>query len=219
VIRTVSLDVDSTLTSIEGIDWLAARRGPAITAEIASLTDAAMSGAIRLEDVYGRRLSTVRPSREAVDALGQAYCASTAPGARECVAALRGAGVRVLIISGGVRPALLPLARLLGVDDTDVYGVDVRFAADGAYAGFDAMSPLAQDGGKSRVLRPLLAGLRRAILHVGDGMSDATPRDVVDSFAAYTGVVTRNSVVALADFTLNSFAALQTAVLRNETRV
>ena len=194
-IRTVSLDVDSTLAGIEGIDWLAARRGPAITAEITALTNAAMSGAIPLEDVYARRLDAVLPSREDVDALGLAYRASVAPGARECVAALRRANVRVLIISGGVRPALLPLARLLGVHDSDVYGVELRFAANGAYAGFDALSPLTQDGGKSRVLRPLVPGLPRAILHVGDGMTDATTRDVADSFAA-----------------------LQAAVLGNETR-
>jgi len=217
-IRTVSLDVDSTLAGIEGIDWLAARRGPEITSEITSLTGAAMSGASRLEDVYARRLNAVRPSLRDVDALGRAYCESVATGARECVAALSSANIRVLVVSGGLRPALLPLARLLGLSERDVHGVELRFAADGSYAGFDATSPLTQDGGKSRVLRLLVSGLPRAILHVGDGMTDATTRDVVDSFAAFTGFVTRNNVVALANFTVNSFAALQAAVLRNETR-
>lgn len=217
-IRTVSLDVDSTLAGIEGIDWLAARRGPDVTAAITSLTDAAMSGATRLEDVYARRLEAVRPSRQDVDALGHAYCESVAPGARECVAALSRANVRVLIISGGLRAALLPLARLVGVSDSDVYGVELRFGADGTYAGFDATSPLTTDAGKSQVLRPLVPGLSRAILHVGDGMTDATTRDVVDAFAAYTGFVTRDNVVTRADFTVNSFVALQAAVLRDETR-
>jgi HAD superfamily phosphoserine phosphatase-like hydrolase len=216
-IRTVSLDVDSTLAGIEGIDWLAARRGAHVTAEITTLTNAAMSGEIRLEEVYARRLNTVTPSRSDVEALGQAYCGSIAPGARECVAAFLGANIRVLIVSGGLRAALLPLARMLRLNDSDVYGVELRFAADGTYAGFDASSPLTQDGGKSRLLRPLVPELPRTILHVGDGMTDAVTRDVVDSFAAYTGFVTRDKVVALSNFNVNSFAALQARVLRNES--
>ena len=33
--RSVILDVDSTLCAIEGIDWLAAQRGPEVAARIA----------------------------------------------------------------------------------------------------------------------------------------------------------------------------------------
>jgi len=51
--RSVVLDVDSTLCAIEGIDWLARRRGPAVAAQVAALTDRAMDGAIALDQVYG----------------------------------------------------------------------------------------------------------------------------------------------------------------------
>ena len=218
-IRTVSFDADSTLAGIEGIDWLATMRGQQVTAEITALTDAAMAGEVMLEDVYARRVQAVAPSRRDIEALGQAYCDSVASGARECIAAFRAARVRVLIVSGGFRAALLPLARALGVNDADLHAVDLRFAPDGEYAGFDSTSPLTQDGGKSRVLRPLVPGLARAILHVGDGMTDATTRNVVDSFAAFTGFVLRERVVALADFAVSSFGALQKSVLGNETHL
>ena len=39
---SVVLDVDSTLCGIEGIDFLAARRGPDVGERIAELTDRAM---------------------------------------------------------------------------------------------------------------------------------------------------------------------------------
>src|SRR3569623_1791735 len=49
---TVVLDVDSTISGIEGIDWLARRRGEIIAHKGASRTDAAMRGEIPLESVY-----------------------------------------------------------------------------------------------------------------------------------------------------------------------
>jgi phosphoserine phosphatase len=110
------------------------------------------------------------------------------------------------------REALLPLARDLGVIEADVYGVGLSFAAKGAYAGFDVQSLLTRAVGKPQLLKGMLHTLSRPILHVGDGMTDAVTRDVVDAFAAYTGFVRRESVVGRADFSVDSFAALQVLV-------
>ena len=80
---SVVLDVDSTLCGIEGIDWLAARRGPEAGVRIAELTDRAMNGELALDAVYGERLGVVRPSREDLAALAAAYERALAPGARD----------------------------------------------------------------------------------------------------------------------------------------
>ena len=40
--RSLVLDVDSTVAGIEGIDWLAARRGPDVARQISALTHGAM---------------------------------------------------------------------------------------------------------------------------------------------------------------------------------
>ena len=61
--RTVIFDCDSTLSAIEGIEELAV----AHREEIARLTDLAMQGAVPLEEVYGRRLDLIRPSRQEVE--------------------------------------------------------------------------------------------------------------------------------------------------------
>src|SRR3954464_13846401 len=61
--NSVILDVDSTLSGVEGIDWLASKRGSAMEAAVASLTEQAMQGAIPLESVYGERLKMVRPTK------------------------------------------------------------------------------------------------------------------------------------------------------------
>lgn len=213
---TVSLDVDSTLAGVEGIDWLAARRGATVAAEVHALTERAMLGEVSLDSVYGLRLAMVRPSRADIEALGGAYLHALAPGAADCVRALREVGVRVIIVSGGVRQALLPLGDRLGVSPEDVFGVPLVFTSDGEYAGFDEMSPLARAGGKRVLLERLAGDLPRPLLHVGDGATDlevvAEPVGGEFHLAAFTGFAHRSAVVAGAQHVVRDFAELQELV-------
>jgi phosphoserine phosphatase len=208
---SVVLDADSTLSGIEGIDWLAARRGAEVARTVVEQTDAAMRGTLPLERVYGERLAVVRPSTTDVDALAEAYVAAVAPGARAAIRELTAAGVRVVMVSGGVKQALLPLARHVGVAQSDVHAVDLRFDAAGGYAGFDATSPLTTSTGKRDVVAA--AGLATPILAVGDGRTDVEMKPVVDRFMAYTGFVRRAAVVEVADGVLQSFEELVRLVL------
>jgi phosphoserine phosphatase len=212
---SVVLDVDSTLSRIEGIDWLAALRGDALLREIAAMTERATRGEIALQDVYAARLAMIRPTRAEIAQLGCEYVRTVADGAHACVEALRTAGVHVVIVSGGLRDAILPLARSLGVPDTDLHAVGLSFADSGEYAGFDTTSPLACTGGKPVLVREL--GLRTAVLAVGDGITDAELRTAVspavDAFAAFTGVARRDAVQRAADYSIERFSQLLPIVL------
>ena len=208
---SVILDVDSTLCGVEGIDWLAERRGGETSARVVELTDRAMRGDIALDAVYGERLALVRPSRDEVAALADAYAASLAPQAAYTILRMRAAGKRIVLVSGGLREAILPIAERLGIPARDVYAVSVRFDADGAYAGFDTKSPLATATGK-RVVAESLA-LPRRIIGVGDGATDLAMRPAVDVFAAYIGFARRESVVNSADVVVSSFDQLMELVL------
>ena len=208
---SVVIDVDSTLCGIEGVDWLSSLRGPEIGHAVAELTDRAMRGEIALDGVYGERLALVRPSAGEIAALASAYEHSLAPGAAEAVETLHRARRRVVLVSGGLREAILPLARSLGIAEHDVCAVGVRHGASGEYAGFDDASPLTTSGGKAPVVRALM--LPRRVLAVGDGATDLAIRPVVDAFAAFTGYVARPPVVAGADVTIDSFAQLVELVL------
>lgn len=209
---SVVLDVDSTLCGIEGIDWLSALRGPDVGARVAELTDRAMRGEIALDAVYGERLALVRPSRGDVVELGAVYIDSLAPDAADAIARLHAAAVRVVLVSGGLREAILPVAEQVGIADRDVHAVSVRFDREGAYAGFDETSPLATSSGKRAVVERL--GLPRRILAAGDGATDLAIRPAVDAFAAYTGFIRREPVVAGADHSVDSFAQLLELALR-----
>ena len=208
---SVVLDVDSTLCGVEGIDWLANRRGADIGMRVADLTDRAMRGEVALDAVYGERLTLVDPTRDDIDALAGVYVAALAPGAAGVLGALREAGRRVVLVSGGVRQAIVPMATSLGIPADDVHAVSVRFAADGRYAGLDASSPLATAAGKRSLVTSL--ALPRRILAVGDGATDLAMRPAVDAFAAFTGFVRRDAIVNEADLVIDSFDQLIDLVL------
>jgi phosphoserine phosphatase len=213
--RTVVLDVDSTLSGIEGIDWLAARRGPEEAKLVSRLTDSAMTGEIPLENVYAERLRVVSPRAADITALSAAYVENVAPGALDAVKRWLRAGVRVVIISGGIRSALSGLQQHLGVPDEDVHAVAILHDDQGAFASHHP-SPLSVATGKREVLAGL--DLPRPMLAVGDGSTDLEMKQVADAFAAFTGFAVRGNVTARADFVVTSFAELEKLVAATAER-
>jgi phosphoserine phosphatase len=208
---SVVIDVDSTLCGIEGIDWLAARRAPRVAHEIARLTERAMAGEISLDSIYGSRLVLVRPTAAEVEQLGRAYVEALAPGAREALFRMRGEGVALALVSGGIRQAILPMALELGFSAESVHAVSLSFDVTGAYLAYDEESPLTNQRGKKAVIADL--GLPRPLLAVGDGATDAAMRESADAFAAFTGFARREAVVRSADYVVSSFDDLTRLVL------
>ena len=192
--RFVFFDVDSTLVTIEGIDVLAAGNP-----EIVRLTDAAMNGEIPLDQVYGRRLDIIQPTRGQIDALGDRYVESLVEGARETIATLKAADVDVQLVTAGIAQAIAPLAETLGLPARAVHAVPLEFNADGSYAGFDQRCLLARPGGKELVVRSVLARSKGKAAFVGDGVTDLETKPVVQLFIGYGGVHTRTRVRENAD--------------------
>jgi phosphoserine phosphatase len=196
--QSVVFDCDSTLVTVEGIDELAGEK----MEEIRKLTDLAMEGKIALEEVYGRRLAIIDPSREQVEAIGRRYVESLVEDAADVVAALHWLGKDVRVISGGLRPPVLAAAAHLGIDAEKVAAVDISFDGEGRYLDFERDSPLARSGGKPDVLSKW--GLPRPALLVGDGATDLEGKAAVDLFAAFMGVAYRERVAAGADVVITA---------------
>lgn len=196
--KIVFFDVDSTLVTIEGIDVLA-NGNP----EVVRLTEAAMNGEISVDEVYGKRLAIIRPTRAAVEALGQRYIASLVRGAAETIAALQNARVSVHLVTAGLAQAIAPLAAHLGIDARKVHAVPIQFDAGGAYSGFTP-SPLARSGGKELVVRDIRARTHGKAAFVGDGVTDLETRPAVDLFIGFGGVHTRPRVRDNADVFVTS---------------
>ena len=192
----ICFDCDSTLSKIEGIDELARRAG--MGAEIAKLTDAAMNGEFPLEAVYERRLALIKPDKASIDWVADLYIAEIVAGVKEVFSTLLAQGKTVHIISGGLRPAIIPLAAYLGLPESHVHAVEVFFDETGAYAGFDQASPLARTGGKAVVV----AGLKTEapLLMIGDGKTDLEAKQAGAYVIGFGGVVDRDIVRENADF-------------------
>jgi phosphoserine phosphatase len=204
----VVFDVDSTLTGLEGVDWLAARRDAETARFVLRLTERVMAGELPIDAAYGLRLDRIRPARREVAELAEAYRDAVAPDARSAIAELQRAEVRVLAVSGGIRDAVLPFCRGIGFAEQDIHAVALSWDARGEYAGYDRSSPLVTQGGKATLLGAL--ALRHPILAVGDGSTDVEMkrRGEADAFAAYVGFTHRPAVIAAADFVIGSFTEL-----------
>lgn len=164
-----------------------------------------MNGEIQLEEVYARRLDMIRPTRSAVEALGQQYVASMVPGAEETVARLREAGAVIHLVTAGIEQAVRPLADRLGI--RPVSAVRLRFAADGSYAGFDP-SVLTQGGGKEIVVRDIRARSHGTAALIGDGASDLEAKPALDLFIGFGGVHIRPRVRDNADVFVTDLPAV-----------
>ncbi len=209
--NSIIFDVDSTLSAVEGIDWLAAQRGPDIEAWSAALTERAMEGELPIEVVYGERMRIVKPTLPEIQQLGKVYVERMAIRAGETIAELRAHDVEVVLVSGGLREAILPLAGELGVEEGNVYAVSVFFDQHGKYAGFDEASLLTRQSGKRITVGQM--DLKGPILAVGDGMTDCEIKSVVQSFAAFTGFTRREAVIKQADYVLEDFDQLRDLIL------
>ncbi|HEX7632320.1 MAG TPA: HAD-IB family phosphatase [Lacunisphaera sp.] len=207
VAKLICFDCDSTLSAIEGIDELARVRGPQVFAEVEAMTTAAMEGKIAVESVFGRRLAIIRPRRADVAAIGRQYIERIEPTAVATVAQLKAAGWTPIILSGGFRQCIEPLAAHLGI--ARVEAVDLHFDAAGDYAGYDESYPTTRSGGKPERIQALKRELNpgRTVM-VGDGASDLEAKPVVDLFVGFGRYTPRAKVKAGAHAFINSLAEL-----------
>ena len=207
----VFFDCDSTLSRIEGIDELARLKGK--EGRIGLLTNKAMDGELELEDVYGKRLQAIKPSRAQLKAIEERYWETMVEDARETIAALHALGKAVFIISGGLIDAVKGFGRRLGVDADRIRAVELEYnelsgewwryhepGAQGAQTYLDyEHGPLTVTSGKARIIDELAPGRHGRRMMIGDGTSDLATQDLVDLFVGYGGVAAREKVEAEAD--------------------
>ena len=202
---TYVFDFDSTLVRIETLEALAdialagAPDAAAIRAEVAALTDQAMAGDLPFGEALRRRLALLPLTRDHVAELASRILDEGTPSVRRNLRFFRENAHRIVILSGGFREIIAPLAAHLHVPPERVLCNDLTYDADGRVTGVDAANPLSQAGGKPIVIRAL--GLPGPVVMIGDGWTDAEVKleGAADRFHAFTEIVRRARVVAAAD--------------------
>ncbi|WIV96282.1 phosphoserine phosphatase SerB [Kinneretia aquatilis] len=172
--RLAAFDMDSTLINIECIDEIAAAAGK--KEEVAAITEAAMRGEITdFKDSLRRRLALLQGVP--VSALEQVLQERLQfnPGARELCAALKAAGLKLLLVSGGFTFFTRYVAAELGMDWVRSNELEI---VDGQLTGALVMQPWGEicDGEeKRRMLEQCAAeigALPAQCIAVGDGAND-----------------------------------------------
>ena len=197
--KIIIFDCDSTLSSIEGVDELARVAGEEATQEIEKMTAEAMEGKITLESIFARRLEIIKPAANSVADVGKLYIDTVEPHAKQVITTLKSQGWTPIILSGGYRQAIKPLADYLGVEQIEA--VDLYFNKDGSYRDFDRNYPSTRSGGKPEVVKSLRDKYSpKKIVAIGDGVSDLESKPVIDMFIGFGRYAVREKVKQEADY-------------------
>ena len=204
---TLILQVDATVSRVDGVSWLSGRRDQACAAALAGLQRHASVHDDGGAELALARLKVLRPRRSEVNELGAAYAASLAPGAAEAIASLRRAGVGVILAGDVAAEALFGVAAALGVGPEELHAPRMRFDAIGAFVGCASpssdLAPRAASAGT--------AARNRWFVGTRPPASFASRR--ADAFVAFAGEVAQEGRAdALA--TISSFHELAALVLR-----
>eukprot|EP01138_Halocafeteria_seosinensis_P003339 gb/GECG01003415.1/.p1 GENE.gb/GECG01003415.1/~~gb/GECG01003415.1/.p1 ORF type:complete len:296 (+),score=50.00 gb/GECG01003415.1/:1-888(+) len=204
----VCFDVDCTVLNGEGIDTLAKKRGK--EKEVGELTNSAMTGAMPLEEALRKRLDIVQPSKDDIQTVNESGELALNPGVDKFIDALRGRGIDVYLVSGGLKDMILPFSRQLELPDENVFANILHYNEDGTYHSFDDSVPVSRSGGKALVLQGLKnqMSLGKMVI-IGDGATDLEARPPADYFIGYGGVCVRENIKNQADFFSYDFETLK----------
>jgi phosphoserine phosphatase len=165
----VAMDMDSTLITIECIDEIADMQG--LKAEVSEITEAAMRGELDFAASLTRRVALLAGLE--ASALERVYeeRLRLSPGAETMLAAVRAAGLKTLLVSGGFTFFTDRLKDRLGLDYTHANVLEIE---DGRLTG-RVVGGIVDAGEKMRTVARVCAELgvdpQRAIV-MGDGAND-----------------------------------------------
>lgn len=193
----ICFDCDGTLSTIEGIDTLAAMNG--VGEDVAALTAKAMTESGITLELYRARLERVRPTRAQLAELTQAYYNARTDAVDDVVAILQRLNKPIYVLSAGVNPSVNDFVEHFNIPANKVFAVDLYFDEQGQYRDFDHDSPMTRRGGKREVIEHIQREHPR-VLHIGDGVNDFEVREDVARFVGYGGAYPRENLAALCDF-------------------
>jgi len=195
--KLLAMDMDSTLITIECIDEIADMQG--LKPLVAAITEAAMRGEIEFPESLARRVALLKGLDAA--ALQRVYQerVKLSPGAENMLDAVRRAGLKTLLVSGGFTFFTDRIKQKLGLDFSNANVLEI---ADGKLTGKVVGTIVDADEKKRTVLRVCAEiGIKpsQAIV-MGDGANDLKMMGIAGMSVAFRA---KPLVRAKADVALN----------------
>ncbi|MFT7145080.1 MAG: D-3-phosphoglycerate dehydrogenase [Alphaproteobacteria bacterium] len=169
----IFFDFDSTLVSIETLDFLIEKsivKDKEKIAELHKITTAGMNGNLLLFDSLKRRISQANISKEHIDELTKLLPTFITKDLKGLIKKLHQKGHSVYILSGGFSDYMHHVAQTLNIPLERVLANSFTYDSKGDVNGFIEENPLCKNDGKGQVIHQL--NLKQKIIMVGDGMTD-----------------------------------------------
>lgn len=205
----IVFDCDGTLSTIEGIDYLAELNK--VADKVSQLTEIAMAKTGLTPEIYEQRLTFVKPSFTDLIALGNAYCQHAMPEIKTIIQLLHQQHKAIFILSAGIKQSVMMLANYLNIPEKNTHAVEV-YLQNNHYHDFDRQSPLIHNDGKRNFIQIIKKNYPR-ILYVGDGLNDLAVKNDVSRFVGFGGAFYRQNIADASDFYITDYKALLPLVL------
>jgi len=188
---SVAFDVDSTLVTIEGLDYMASLKNK--VGEISQITKLAMNGEISMKDAMEKKMAIISPSITDLTAMGNAYIKNIVTGVVDTIKTLNKNNIKVWIVTGNFQPGVGILADHLGIKPEYVITNVIYHDSKDSYLSFDTNNPLSNNGGKKTMIKKMHSQLGR-VCFVGDGSTDLDTQEEVELFIGFGGVIKRGNI-------------------------
>lgn len=181
--------------------------------KVSNCTKNAMSGSMTFREALKIRLDIMKPTKEQFMRYVDNYEPLLTKDIINLIKALQIKGAKVYLVSGGFRKIIIPVAKLLGINETNIYANEIIFDDKGNYIGFDKNEYTSDSGnenvGKAGVCKMLKKkyGYKNLVM-IGDGATDAEACPPADAFIGFGGNVIREPVVKLANWYVYDFKTL-----------
>lgn len=201
--KNIIFDFDSTLVSIEGLDVIARRKG--IFNEVEKITHSGMSGRMPFSKSLRLRWQMIEPSVNDLKYLIKAYRRALDKDAKQIVSQFIKQGAEVFIVTGGIKDAIIPVGKTLGIEESHIFAVCTKIW--GGQLVMDENCLMTTDAGKTIVV-DLIKKTGPTIV-IGDGMTDFIAGKHAELFIGFGGVVERTAVKNLSDYYVSERSLLK----------
>lgn len=209
--RKLIIDFDSTFVDSESLCDLAeiALRGNPdkndILQKITDITNLGMEGKISFPESLKKRFEVLPAKREHIFELVEYLKKKISKSFLHNKKFFQENAKDILVISGGFRDFIVPVVSDFGIAEKNVLANDFVFDKYENIVGFDENNLLAQENGKVKQIEAL--GLDGEVVVIGDGWTDFQIKEsgAAKYFVAFVENVSREKVIANADFVAKSF--------------
>ena len=191
----IIFDLDSTLVTIEGLDWIAKRKG--VFDKVSEMTKLSMDGTMKIEDIVVEKLNLIAPNREDLELLGKEYVRNLTLNTKNVIKYLKSKGCEIWIMTGNYEIVANYIANELEISKDNLFFNSINISSNGEFIGIEAENVLNFSDGKKQLMKKHKKKFNGSSVFIGDSMSDLEAGREANLFIGFGGNIERQKVKEL----------------------